>query len=89
MRHNLGQTRRKTRPKIDYVVTLCHSVRERTDKAFTGATMLDLGVIVLLAIAGFLWALCAYTVGHKEGERIGFERGRAAGRHMSAKSVSQ
>lgn len=48
--------------------------------------MLDLGVIIMLAIAGFLWALCAYSVGRKEGERIGYTRGRAVARHASAVS---
>lgn len=47
--------------------------------------MLDLGVIVLLAIGGFLWALCAYTVGRKEGERIGYAKGRAIGRASGVK----
>ena len=59
------------------------------DKAPTGAIMLDLGVIILLAFAAFLWALVSYTVGHKEGERIGFAKGRAVGRHASSREVNK
>ena len=49
--------------------------------------MLDLGIIILMAFAAFLWALVSYTIGHKEGERIGFAKGRAIGRHASSREV--
>jgi len=40
-----------------------------------------------MAFAAFLWALVSYSVGHKEGERKGYARGRAVGRHASSREV--
>ena len=37
-------------------------------------------------IAGGLWAVMAYSVGFKEGERVGYSRGRSINRHIAATS---
>jgi len=50
--------------------------------------MNELSIMIMMAIAGFLWAVAAYTVGHKEGERKGYLRGRAVGRHASSREVN-
>ena len=36
-----------------------------------------------MSIAAILWAAITYSVGYKEGERVGFTRGRAVSRHIS------
>jgi len=43
--------------------------------------MNELSIVIICVIAGFLWAVMAYSVGFKEGERQGYTRGRAVGRH--------
>jgi len=49
-------------------------------------TSSELGLFVLMAIAGILWASMSYSVGYREGQREGFKRGRAVSRH-AAKDV--
>tara|TARA_R110000868_G_scaffold210828_1_gene460926 strand:- start:340 stop:495 length:156 start_codon:yes stop_codon:yes gene_type:complete len=44
----------------------------------------ELSIIVMMSIAGFLWALMSYSVGYKQGEREGYAKGRAVNRHISA-----
>ena len=44
-------------------------------------TSSELGLFVLMAIAGILWAAMSYSVGFREGQREGFKRGRAIARH--------
>ena len=51
--------------------------------------MNEASIIIMMGLAGFLWAVAAYTVGVKEGERKGYARGRAVGRHASSKEVTQ
>ena len=51
--------------------------------------MNELSIVIMMAIAAFLWAVAAYTVGVKEGERRGYARGRAVGRHAVSKEVTQ
>ena len=51
--------------------------------------MNEASIIIMMAIAGFLWAVAAYTVGVKEGERRGYARGRAVGRHAVSKEVTR
>ena len=46
----------------------------------------ELSIIVMMLIAGILWAAMSYSVGYKEGQREGFKRGRAVSRH-AAKEV--
>jgi formate hydrogenlyase subunit 3/multisubunit Na+/H+ antiporter MnhD subunit len=46
----------------------------------------ELSIIVMMLIAGILWAAMSYSVGYKEGQREGFKRGRAVSRH-AAKDV--
>jgi len=38
-----------------------------------------------MTLAGGLWAVMAYSVGYKEGERIGYSRGRSVSRHLSSR----
>lgn len=51
--------------------------------------MNEASIIIMMGIAGFLWAVAAYSVGVKEGERKGYARGRAVGRHASSREVTQ
>ena len=50
--------------------------------------MNEASIIIMMAIAGFLWAVAAYSVGVKEGERRGYAKGRAVGRHASSREVN-
>ena len=43
--------------------------------------MNEASIVILMIIAGALWAVMSYSVGFKEGERQGFTRGRAIARH--------
>jgi hypothetical protein len=45
--------------------------------------MNELSIVVFMFIAGSLWAIVAYSIGFKDGERQGFTRGRAVSRHIS------
>jgi hypothetical protein len=47
--------------------------------------MNELSIVIFMIIAGALWALMAYSVGFKEGERQGYSRGRAVSRHASSR----
>lgn len=40
-------------------------------------------IVIAMVIAGAFWALMAYSVGFKEGQRQGYTRGRAVNRHIS------
>ncbi len=42
-------------------------------------------IVIAMVIAGALWAVMAYSVGFKEGERQGYSRGRAVSRHASSR----
>jgi hypothetical protein len=42
-------------------------------------------IVIAMVIAGALWAVMAYSVGFKEGERQGYSRGRAISRHASSR----
>jgi len=44
----------------------------------------NISIIVIMSIAAILWAAITYSVGYKEGERVGFTRGRAISRHISS-----
>jgi len=46
--------------------------------------MNELSIVIFMVIAGALWAVMAYSVGYKEGQRVGFTRGRAVSRHISS-----
>jgi len=50
--------------------------------------MNELSIVIFMIIAGALWALMAYSVGFKEGERQGYSRGRAVSRHASSRVTS-
>ena len=43
--------------------------------------MNEASIVIAMVIAGALWAIMAYSVGFKEGERQGYTRGRAVARH--------
>jgi hypothetical protein len=43
--------------------------------------MNEISIVIMCLIAGALWAVMAYSVGFKEGERQGYTRGRAVARH--------
>lgn len=45
----------------------------------------EISLFLVMLVACILWAIVCYTVGFKAGESEGYARGRAAGRHMSAK----
>ena len=40
-------------------------------------------IVIAMVIAGAFWAVMAYSVGFKEGQRQGYTRGRAVSRHIS------
>lgn len=44
-----------------------------------------------VAIVGlcFIFTVIGYSMGHKDGEREGYTRGRSISRHVAAKKVSQ
>ena len=43
--------------------------------------MNELSIVIFMVIAGALWALMAYSVGFKEGQRQGYSKGRAVACH--------
>jgi hypothetical protein len=45
--------------------------------------MNEISIVIFMVIAGALWAVMAYAVGFKEGQRQGYTRGRAVSRHIS------
>lgn len=45
--------------------------------------MNEASIVIAMVIAGALWAVMAYSVGFKEGQRQGYTRGRAVSRHIS------
>jgi hypothetical protein len=50
--------------------------------------MNELSIVIFMIIAGALWALMAYSVGFKEGQRQGYSKGRAISRHASSQVKS-
>jgi hypothetical protein len=50
--------------------------------------MNELSIVIFMVIAGALWALMAYSVGFKEGQRQGYSKGRAISRHASSQVKS-
>jgi hypothetical protein len=63
--------------------------REHQQGSHGSNKMNEASIIIMMGFAGFLWAVAAYTVGVKEGERKGYARGRAVGRHASSREVSE
>jgi len=45
--------------------------------------MNELSIVMAMTLAAILWAAVSYSVGYKEGERVGFTRGRAISRHAA------
>jgi hypothetical protein len=43
--------------------------------------MNEASIVIMCFIGGAFWAVMAYSVGFKEGERQGYTRGRAVARH--------
>ena len=43
--------------------------------------MNEISIVITCLIAGTLWAVMAYSVGYREGQRQGYTRGRAVARH--------
>jgi len=62
--------------------------REHIQGSHGSNKMNEASIIIMMAIAGFLWAVAAYSVGVKEGERRGYAKGRAVGRHASSREVN-
>ena len=50
--------------------------------------MNELSIVIFMVIAGAFWALMAYSIGFKEGERQGYSKGRAISRHASSQVKS-
>jgi len=46
----------------------------------------QMAMIILLGLIGLLFG---YAVGHKDGSKEGFDRGRAIGRHMAGREVTK
>ena len=49
--------------------------------------MNEISIVIAMTLAGGLWAVMAYSVGYKEGERIGFRRGKAMSQHAALYSL--
>ena len=49
--------------------------------------MNEILIVIFMIIAGALWAVMAYSVGYKEGERMGFRRGKAMSQHAALYSL--
>lgn len=47
--------------------------------------MNEVSIVIVMSIAAILWAAITYSVGYKEGERVGFARGRSISRHLSSR----
>ena len=45
--------------------------------------MNEASIVIMMIIAGALWAVMSYSVGFKEGQRQGYTCGRAVFRHIS------
>lgn len=45
--------------------------------------MNELSIFVFMGLGTILWSAFSYSIGYKEGQRIGFTRGRAVSRHMA------
>jgi hypothetical protein len=46
--------------------------------------MNEISIVITCLIAGTLWAVMAYSVGYREGQRQGYTRGRAVSRHIAS-----
>jgi len=68
---------------VENVGYACHSVfGSRSAVPRIGSNkMNEASIVIAMIIAGALWAVMAYSVGFKEGERQGYTRGRAVARH--------
>jgi len=68
---------------LDFVGCACHSLfGSRLAVPRIGSNkMNEASIVIAMIIAGALWAVMAYSVGFKEGERQGYTRGRAVARH--------
>jgi hypothetical protein len=36
-----------------------------------------IGIVFLVILQAYLWGLMGYTYGHKDGQRVGYHRGRS------------
>ena len=70
---------------VEFVGFDCHSLfGSRLAVPRIGSNkMNEASIVIAMIIAGVLWAVMAYSVGFKEGERQGYTRGRAVSRHIS------
>jgi len=46
----------------------------------------DIAIIIIMSVASILLSASTYTWGRKDGQRLGYAKGRAVGRHISAVS---
>ena len=63
-----------------------HSTRLPREQKMTTS---EIGLFVLMLIGCILWSIVSYSVGFKEGQREGYQRGRSVSRHISAKAVTK
>ena len=49
--------------------------------------MMEVSVVILVAIAMFLWALVCWTIGYKQGKLEGYNSGYLIGRNVGRSSV--
>jgi hypothetical protein len=45
----------------------------------------EIGIVLFMSVAAFLWSASTYAIGFKEGERQGYQKGRAISRHASSR----
>lgn len=50
-------------------------------------TTSEIGLFLMTAFAGVLWSLVTYTIGYKNGQADGYQRGKSIARHASSKAV--
>jgi hypothetical protein len=70
---------------LDFVGCACHSLfgSGLAVPRIGSYKMNEITIVIFMVIAGALWAVMAYAVGFKEGQRQGYTRGRAVSRHIS------
>ena len=49
--------------------------------------MMEVSVVILVALAMFLWALMCWTIGFKQGKQEGYTAGYMKGRNVGRSSV--
>ena len=75
-RHDLGVI-------VEFVCLACHSLfgSGLAVPRIGSKKMNEASIVIMMVIAGALWAVMSYSVGFREGHRQGYTRGRAVARH--------